>query len=75
MNDTLKRNHPPMEVLHEHGISSNHQENALNSHNHMRQPNCCKASLSFTTLIFKVQHLNMLCEERREAEDSLKKKN
>lgn len=31
-----------------------------------------KASL--TTLISEVQRLNMLCEERREAEDSLKKK-
>lgn len=31
-----------------------------------------KASL--TTLMSEVQRLNMLCEERKEAEDSLKKK-
>ncbi|KAI3665807.1 hypothetical protein L6452_44442 [Arctium lappa] len=37
-----------------------------------REASGLKASL--TTLISEVQRLNMLCEERREAEDSLKKK-
>lgn len=43
MNDTLKRNHPPKELVDEHCTSPDHQENACGSHNHRRQTSCPKA--------------------------------
>ncbi|KAI7727802.1 hypothetical protein M8C21_005940 [Ambrosia artemisiifolia] len=43
MNDTLKRNQPPKELVDEHGTSPDHQENASDSHNHRRQTSSAKA--------------------------------
>ncbi|KAK1420405.1 hypothetical protein QVD17_21965 [Tagetes erecta] len=43
MNDTLKRNHPPRELVDEHGTSPNRQVNASGSHNHRWQTSCPKA--------------------------------
>ncbi|KAI7733957.1 hypothetical protein M8C21_031963 [Ambrosia artemisiifolia] len=43
MNDTLKRSHPPRDLVDEHVTSPDHQENASASCNHRRQISCPKA--------------------------------
>ncbi|KAL4563307.1 hypothetical protein LXL04_027347 [Taraxacum kok-saghyz] len=44
MNDTLKRNHPPKELVDDQSTSPDHQDNASSSsHNHRRQTSCPKA--------------------------------